>query len=259
MKPRYDHTIRWLQYTSNCNFPLWKLKELRVKVVSILGEGGEGALSSERWGDPAILARVCQLRAAPWCATISWPACLLATHTRSSCTFSLTLSVKSSQVNWRQALRENYCACSWSLSSKNDKKMISCARVYWICHLDSWIFHPGLCFISFQKKFNYPVPSHFQFSGRDGSGTWKKVRDGSGTGIPSDPARQGSKHNWVDCLAMEVRGSVRGPSCVKSGLPREGKRQLMGKPRVGEGQLMGYRLEPLVQVGQAVKQCWRGN
>ena len=37
-------------------------------------------------------------------------------------------------------------------------------------------------------KFNYPVPSHFQFSGRDGSGTWKKVRDGSGTGIPSDPA-----------------------------------------------------------------------
>ena len=36
-------------------------------------------------------------------------------------------------------------------------------------------------------KFNYPVPSHFQFSGRDGSGTWKKVRDGSGTGIPSDP------------------------------------------------------------------------
>ena len=187
MKPRYDHTIKWLQYTSNCNFPLWKLKELRVKVVSILGEGGEGALSSERWGDPAILARVCQLRAAPWCATISWPACLLATHTRSSCTFSLTLSVKSSQVNWRQALRENYCACSWSLSSKNDKKMISCARVYWICHLDNRIFHPGLCFISFQKKFNYPVPSHFQFSGRDGSGTWKKVRDGSGTGIPSDP------------------------------------------------------------------------
>ena len=36
-------------------------------------------------------------------------------------------------------------------------------------------------------KFNYPVPSHFQFSGRDGTGTWKKVRDGSGTGIPSDP------------------------------------------------------------------------
>ena len=27
-------------------------------------------------------------------------------------------------------------------------------------------------------KFDYPVPSHFQFSGRDGSGT----------GIPSDPA-----------------------------------------------------------------------
>ena len=151
---------------------------------------GEGALSSERWGDPAILARVCQLRAAPLiCTTMSWPACLLDTHTRSSFTFSLTLPVKSSQVNWPPALRENYCACSWSLSSKNDKKMISCARVYWICHLDSWIFHPGLCFISFQKKFNYLVPSHFQFSGRDGSGTWKKVRDGLGNGILSDPAR----------------------------------------------------------------------
>ena len=159
-----------------------------MKAVSTLGEGGEEALSS----GTTMLGRVFQLQATLWCVTISWPACLLATHTRSSCTFSLTLSVKSSQVNWRQALRENYCACSWSLSSKNDKKMISCARVYWICHLDSWIFHPGLCFISFQKKFNYPVPSHFQFSGRDGSGTWKKVRDGSGTGIPSDPAEDPS-------------------------------------------------------------------
>ena len=36
----YDHTIRWLHYTLNCNFPLWKLKELRVEAVSILGEGG---------------------------------------------------------------------------------------------------------------------------------------------------------------------------------------------------------------------------
>ena len=53
------------------------------------------------------------------------------------------------------------------------------------------ISHPGLCFMSFQEKFNYPVPSHFQFSGWDGSGTWKKVRDGSGTGIPSDPAHGG--------------------------------------------------------------------
>ena len=36
----YDHTIRWLHYTLNCNFPLWKLKELRVEAVSILGEWG---------------------------------------------------------------------------------------------------------------------------------------------------------------------------------------------------------------------------
>ena len=35
----------------------------------------------------------------------------------------------------------------------------------------------------------YPLPGHFQISGRDGSGNWKKDRVGSGTGIPSDPAR----------------------------------------------------------------------
>ena len=64
-----------------------------------------------------------------------------------------------------------------------------CTKVYWICLFISWISHPRLCFIAFKMKFNYPVPSHFQFSGRDGSGTWKKVGDGSGTGIPSDPGR----------------------------------------------------------------------
>ena len=191
MKPRYDHRIRWLQHTLNCSFPLLKLKELRVKVVSILGEGGEGVLSSERWGEPAISARVCLLRAAPWCATISWPACLLASaqgavlHSLSPC--------QSSQVNWPQALRGNYCTCSWSLSS-NDEKMISCARVYWICHFNSWISHPRLYFIAFQMKFYYPVPSHSQFSGRDGSGTWKKVWDGSGTGILSGPGISMARH-----------------------------------------------------------------
>ena len=44
--------------------------------------------------------------------------------------------------------------------------MISCARVYWIFHFISRSFHPRLCFIAFKMKFNYPVPSHFQFSGR---------------------------------------------------------------------------------------------
>ena len=38
MKPQYDHTIRWLQHTSNCNFAQWNLKEQRVKVFSILKE-----------------------------------------------------------------------------------------------------------------------------------------------------------------------------------------------------------------------------
>ena len=51
-------------------------------------------------------------------------------------------------------------------------------------------------------KFNYQVPGHFQFSGRDGSGTWKKVRDGSCTGIPSGPAHNtfvlGKDYEWND-------------------------------------------------------------
>ena len=56
----------------------------------------------------------------------------------------------------------------------NEEKMISFAKVY--CH---FYFLAGfLIFVAFKMKFNYPVPSHFQFSGRDGSGT----------GIPSDPA-----------------------------------------------------------------------
>ena len=34
-----------------------------------------------------------------------------------------------------------------------------------------WTSHPTQCFIAFNMKSYYPVPSHFQFSGRDGSGT----------------------------------------------------------------------------------------
>ena len=55
--------------------------------------------------------------------------------------------------------------------SKNDEKMILCARVYRNCHSICWITHPRRCFIAFKMKSYYPVPSHFQFSGRDGSGT----------------------------------------------------------------------------------------
>ena len=82
--------------------------------------------------------------------------------------------------------------------------MISCARVYWIFHFISRSFHPRLCFIAFKMKFNYPVPSHFQFSGRDGSGTWKKVRDGSGTGIPSDPGC----NCWQDVWNVHNRSKI---------------------------------------------------
>ena len=92
-------------------------------------------------------------------------------------------------------MRGDYCTCSCSLSSTNDEKMISCARVYWICHFISWISHPRPCFIAFKMKFNYPVPSHFQFSGRDGSGT----------GIPSDPApRQFASLGPQDCHRRSI-------------------------------------------------------
>ena len=107
-------------------------------------------------------------------------------HTQGAVLHSLS-PCKSSQVNWPQALRGNYCTCSWSLSSINDEKMISCARVYWICHFNSWISHPRLCFIAFQMKFNYPVPSHFQFSGRDGSGQVGYLKKSSGRVGYQDP------------------------------------------------------------------------
>ena len=58
--------------------------------------------------------------------------------------------------------------------------MLSCARVYWIFHFISRSFHPRLCFIAFKMKSNYPVPSHFQFSGRDGSGRVLEKKFGTG-------------------------------------------------------------------------------
>ena len=160
-------------YIIACNTAIWRYENKRV---NLFWRDEESQPFQRKYASYELL---------PELATISWIACLLASaegpvlHSLSPC--------QSSQVNWPQTLRGNYCTCSWSLSSINGEKMTSCARVYWICHFNSWISYPRLCFIAFQMKFNYPVPSHFQFSGRDGSGTWKKVRDGSGTGIPSDP------------------------------------------------------------------------
>ena len=160
-------------YIIACNTAIWRYENKRV---NLFWRDEESQPFQRKYASYELL---------PELATISWIACLLASaegpvlHSLSPC--------QSSQVNWPQTLRGNYCTCSWSLSSINGEKMTSCARVYWICHFNSWISYPRLCFIAFQMKFNYPVPSHFQFSGRDGSGTWKKVRDRSGTGIPSDP------------------------------------------------------------------------
>ena len=159
--------------TLNCNFLLWKLKELRVKAVSILGEGGEGALTSGRWGEPAMSARVCQLRATPWCVSIiSWPACLLASAQGA---FSHSLSpCHSSQVNRPQAMRRNYCTCSCSFASLNEEKIISFAKVY--CHFN---FLTGfLIFCCFQNEIWLPGTQSFSIFGsgrvgyRDPVGPW---------------------------------------------------------------------------------------
>ena len=117
--------------------------------------------------------RVCQLRATPWCVTIiSWPSCLLASAQGA---FSHSLSpCHSSQVNRPQAIRGNYCTCSCSLDSMNEEKMISSAKVY--CHFN--FLAGSLIFVAFKMKVNYPVLSHFQFSGRERSGTWKKFGTG---------------------------------------------------------------------------------
>ena len=91
-----------------------------MKLLSILGEGGEGTLSSKRWGEPAISARVCQLRAAPCSATISWPACRLAIHTRSS---FYILSHLANQVKSSQ------------LASGTERKLL---RLFLITFLNKW-------------------------------------------------------------------------------------------------------------------------
>ena len=147
-------------YIIACNTAIWRYENKRV---NLFWRDEESQPFQRKYASYELL---------PELATISWIACLLASaegpvlHSLSPC--------QSSQVNWPQTLRGNYCTCSWSLSSINGEKIASCARVYWICHFNSWISYPRLCFIAFQMKFNYPVPSHFQFSGRDGLGTWKK-------------------------------------------------------------------------------------
>ena len=83
------------------------------------------------------------------------------------------MQLEATQVGGPQELKGDLCSCSpvHLFFSINDEKMILCARVYRICHSICWITHPRRCFIGFKMKSYYPVPSHFQFSGRDGSGT----------------------------------------------------------------------------------------
>ena len=80
------------------------------------------------------------------------------------------------------------------------QKMIFCARINWICHFVGCISHPMHAILLLIWNTNYPLPGHFQISGRDGSGNWKKDRVGSGTGIPSDPAPGPNRVNDDQCV-----------------------------------------------------------
>ena len=51
-------------------------------------------------------------------------------------------------------------------------------------------------FYCFPNEIQLPGTQSFSIFGRDGSGTWKKVRDGSGTGIPSDPGHAREVRGW---------------------------------------------------------------
>ena len=119
-------------YIIACNTAIWRYEN---KHVNLFWRDEESQPFQRKYASYELL---------PELATISWIACLLASaegpvlHSLSPC--------QSSQVNWPQTLRGNYCTCSWSLSSINGEKMTSCARVYWICHFNSCISHQKLCF-----------------------------------------------------------------------------------------------------------------
>ena len=151
-----------------------------MKAVSILGEG-EWALSSGRWGEPCQRDECASYELLPDASPsvdqlTYWPA-----HKELFPILShLAIQVKS--IGLRQ-WEEITAPVLVHLPQWMKKKWFPLLR-FIVTLISSLNFS---FFVAFKMKFNYPLPSHFQFSGRDGSGTWKKVRDRSGTGIPSDP------------------------------------------------------------------------
>ena len=166
-------------YIIACNTAIWRYENKRV---NLFWRDEESQPFQRKYASYELLPELATITYG-----ISWIACLLASaegpvlHSLSPC--------QSSQVNWPQAPRGNYCTCSWPLSLINDEQMMIPVPGFigFVTLIAGFLIQDFVLLLS-QMKFNYPVPSHFQFSGRDGSGTWKKLRDGSDTGIPSDPA-----------------------------------------------------------------------
>ena len=86
-------------------------------------------------------------------------------------------------------------------------ELLDCARVYWICHFNSWISHSRLCFIAFQMK--YPVIFNFRvWTGRVlennfGTGRVLGSRQALVTGVTAVTAVAAVKVNVI-CEAAEV-------------------------------------------------------
>ena len=97
-------------YIIACNTAIWRYENKRV---NLFWRDEESQPFQRKYASYELL---------PELATISWIACLLASaegpvlHSLSPC--------QSSQVNWPQTLRGNYCTCSWSLSSINGEKWL---------------------------------------------------------------------------------------------------------------------------------------
>ena len=76
--------------------------------------------------------------------------------------------------------------------------MISCGRVYWMCHFISWItleIFPGCVLLLSKRNLIARYPVIFNFRVGTGRVLEKKVQDGSSTGIPSGPDQHQYRHH----------------------------------------------------------------
>ena len=184
MKPRYDHTIRWLQYTSNCNFAQWKL---RVKVFSTcILASPQGAISDSI---PPCQGRLCCA-----CCQLEVRACVLCSwkhhHTKESKPQSWVgwgmrhskMQPEATQVNRPQELKGDFCSCS---------------PVH-LFLINKWRKNDFMCYGSFNLLDEILLPGTQSFS-IFGSGRIGYLKKSSGRVGYRDPVRA-----WVCVLVTKV-------------------------------------------------------